>query len=465
MSSLALDEIDEEDQEEPPLYAEAIYRLYNKGATGPLTRIIGRLLPADIAQVINSARDPKEAMDLFELVTDPKEAGATIKEVDEELQHHILNHLPVETAVPILESLPPDTRSQLIGSLSPILGERLMSAMRLDTKEEVEELLQYLPETAGSLMNSRFFAVLESSTAGDCILALRGLASYELVFYVYVYDEVNRLTGVTSLRQLILAPPDKPVKEIMNTRVHRVNVNTPQDEVAKEVTVHHLLAIPVVDDTGELCGIVTVDDLIHVIQDADTQAMIKQATGRSGDSKLNIMTKHFVEVARGRLPWLAVPFLGGLAAAYILSYFEHTMAAVIQLSFFMPMIFGMAGNVGSQAATVAVRGLATRTIHVRDWARLLFKEISVGMLIGGFYALCLSSYAYLVFDSSTLAFVVGISILSNITYAGVIAASLPLLIQRLGHDPAIGGGPYVLTAIDVLGVINYLFIATTVYQL
>ena len=210
MSSLALDEIDEEDQEEPPLYAEAIYRLYNKGATGPLTRIIGRLLPADIAQVINSARDPKEAMDLFELVTDPKEAGATIKEVDEELQHHILNHLPVETAVPILESLPPDTRSQLIGSLSPILGERLMSAMRLDTKEEVEELLQYLPETAGSLMNSRFFAVLESSTAGDCILALRGLASYELVFYVYVYDEVNRLTGSLPCASSSWPPPTSP---------------------------------------------------------------------------------------------------------------------------------------------------------------------------------------------------------------------------------------------------------------
>jgi len=369
---------------------------------------------------------------------------------------------------PILNQLPPDDLVDFIGKLDEELSAKVTSLLTKDSKEDLEDLLQYDPNSAGGIMTTDYFTMTDDSRVEQAVEAIRSRADMEdvgMVYYIYVTNNHGRLMGVVSLRQLLLAHPAKLLRDVMNPRIISARTSDSQETVAKLVDKYRLLAIPVVDDTGELCGIVTVDDLIHVIQDADTQAMIKQATGRSGDSKLNIMTKHFVEVARGRLPWLAVPFLGGLAAAYILSYFEHTMAAVIQLSFFMPMIFGMAGNVGSQAATVAVRGLATRTIHVRDWTRLLIKEISVGMLIGGFYALCLSSYAYLVFDSSTLAFVVGISILSNITYAGVIAARLPLLIQRLGHDPAIGGGPYVLTAIDVLGVINYLFIATTVYQL
>ncbi|MBF0128201.1 MAG: magnesium transporter [Magnetococcales bacterium] len=152
-------------------------------------------------------------------------------------------------------------------------------------------------------------------------------------------------------------------------------------------------------------------------------------------------------------------------AAWILGAFEETMSQVIQLSFFMPMIFGMAGNVGSQTATVAVRGLATGAIQVSDFLKLLTKETLSGLLIGSFYGIALSTYAIVVFHSTTLAFVVGISILSNIVYSGVIAASLPLLLQRLGHDPAVGGGPYVLTTVDVLGVINYLIIATLVYGL
>lgn len=452
------------EQNQPLMYAEAIHRLYHKGATASLARVIGKLLPADIAQVINSSDDPDEALDLFELITSPMHAGSTLKELNEDFQNHIVSQLTVERAVPILESLPPDTRSHIIGKLSPEIGDRLMNALRQETQKEVQDLLQYLPNTAGSLMTSRFFAMSESTTASAAIQTVRSLPTHEFTFYVYILDEKNRLTGVTSLRQLLLSPANRPVKEIMDSRVLSVNVGTPQEEAAKLVTRNHLLAIPVVNDQGVLRGIITVDDLIHVIQDADTQAMMK-AVGVDADHKLSIISQSFASVAKSRIPWLFAPFLGGLSAAWILSAYEITMSTVIQLSFFMPMIFGMAGNVGSQTATVAVRGLATGSIKVSDYVKLLIKETSTGALIGTFYGICLATYAMVVFKSSTLAFVVGISILSNIVYSGVIAATLPILIQRLGKDPAIGGGPYVLTTVDVLGVINYLMIATLVYGL
>ncbi|MBF0308673.1 MAG: magnesium transporter [Magnetococcales bacterium] len=448
----------------PSKYAEAIHRLYQMGSQARLARVVGKLLPADVAQVINSSNSLEEAMDLFELIQSPMQAGLTLKELTDDFQVHIVSSCSQDRAVAILESLAPDTRSHLIGKLSHEVGDRLMNALSQEIRKEIQDLLQYLPNTAGSLMTSRFFALEEGITARAAIQTVRSLPFHEFVFYVYVLDEEQRLTGVTSLRQLLLSPAEKPLREIMDPRVMSVNVSATQEEAANLISSSRLLALPVVNDQGVLRGIITVDDLIHVIQDVHTQSMLK-ASGVDADSNLSIMAQSFIKVAKGRIPWLVGPFLGGLVAAYILGKYEATMAAVIQLSFFMPMIFGMAGNVGSQTATVAVRGLATGAIQVSDFLKLLTKETLSGLLIGSFYGIALSTYAIVVFHSTTLAFVVGISILSNIVYSGVIAASLPLLLQRLGHDPAVGGGPYVLTTVDVLGVINYLIIATLVYGL
>ncbi|MBF0124247.1 MAG: magnesium transporter [Magnetococcales bacterium] len=465
MSMIAIDEPQKSAAvNQTPMYVETVHRLYHKGATAQLTRVIDKLLPADIALVINSSDDVNEAMDLFELIKSPMHAGSTLKDLNEDFQIHIISLCTLERAVSILESLPPDTRSSIIGKLSPEVGDRLMNALRQETQKEVQDLLQYLPDTAGSLMTSRFFALPEQTTAGAAIQAVRELPFHEFVFYVYVLDDKNRLTGVSSLRQLLLSPAHTPIKQLMEPRVHTVNVDTPQEDAAKLVTRYALLAIPVVNDQGVLRGIITADDLINVIQDADTESMMK-AVGVDAEHKLSILAQSATNIAKKRLPWLVAPFMGGLLAAYILGHYEHTMATVIQLSFFMPMIFGMAGNVGSQTAVVAVRGLATGAIRVSDYVKLLFKETQVGMLVGVFYAACLAGYALVVFKSSVLAFVVGISILSNITYAGIIAASLPVLLQKMGYDPAVGGGPYVLTTVDVLGVVNYLFIATMVYGL
>ncbi|MBF0627248.1 MAG: magnesium transporter [Magnetococcales bacterium] len=462
MSAILIDEPHPSTHNKPAKYAETIHRLYRKGATPHLARVIETLPAADIAQVINSSLDPKEAMDLFELIACPMQASATIKDLSEEFQNYIFSHCSMEQSVQILERLASDVRVKVINNLSSKVGNRLMEALQQTTQIEGGNLLRYPPNSAGVLMTSRFFALPDDTTAGAAVNTVRELSKQSPVFYAYMVDKENRLIGVSSLRQLLLSHPDRPIAEIVSTEVHSVHVNTPQKEVAKKVTRNRLLAIPVVNDQGVMCGIITVKDLIHVIRAADLQSLQKLA---DVTAKLDIMSHSFFHVATSRIPWLAAPFLGGLVAAYILSHYEHTLATVIQLSFFMPMIFGMAGNVSNQTTTVAIRGLATGNIRVNNYIKLLFKETSVGLLVGGFYGLCLSTYALVVFKSGILAFVVGISILSNIVYAGVIASTLPILLQKFGHDPAVGGGPYVLTTVDVLGVINYLLIATLTYGL
>ena len=453
---------DTEAADAPPQYMEAIERLYRKGGIAQLAPIIDKLLPADIAGIIASARDNVEGKAIFALISSAKKAGLVLNELEEGQQKYILSTGSQERMVAILEELPADLRSRLISRLNSKTGERLMTGMGMEKQKEINTLLQYLPGTAGSIMSFRFLSLPESTPAAAAVQAVRALSSGEIIFYVYVVDDQQRLTGVTSLRHILLAQPDEMLRDFMNPRVFSVNTSTHQETVAQEVTRHGLLAMPVLDDRGVLRGIVSVDDVLHVIQDVATQAMLKKA---GVDPRFDIMATPFFAVARSRIPWLFMPFLGGLVAAFMLRQFEHTLSAVIQLSFFMPMIFGMAGNVGSQAATVAVRNLATGNIKVSQYFKLLIKEISVGLLIGGFYGLCLALYALFVFNSTTLAFTVGISILSNITYAGIIASSIPMLLQKMGADPAIGGGPYVLTAIDVLGVINYLLMATVIYGL
>ncbi|MEO5348202.1 MAG: magnesium transporter [Magnetococcus sp. YQC-3] len=444
------------------MYAETIHRLYRKGDAVPLGRIIEKLTPTDVAQVINSSLDPKEAMDLFLLINSPMQASLAIKDLSEEFQNYIFSHCDQKLASDILERMSPEARVRLINNLSSSVGNRLMESLQNTMQIDVKNMQSYQPNTAGSLMTSRFFTLPHTTTASQAARLVRELSAHTKVFYAYITDEQNRLVGVCSLRQLLLSNADRPIREIVDPDVYTVTPGTPQRDVAKKVTRNRLLAIPVVNDQGVMCGIITINELIHVIRAADTYSMQKISELYA---KLDVMSHPFHQIAFTRIPWLVAPFMGGLAAAFILSYYEHTLATVIQLSFFMPMIFGMAGNVSNQATTVAIRGLATGAIKVSDYLKLLAKEVSVGLLVGGFYGGCLSVYALAVFKSGTLAFVVGVSILSNIVYAGVIAASLPILLQKLGHDPAAGGGPYVLTAVDVLGVINYLIIATVTYGL
>jgi magnesium transporter len=240
-----------------------------------------------------------------------------------------------------------------------------------------------------------------------------------------------------------------------------VTTDADQTTVAMLVEKYHLLAVPVVDEEDTLVGMVTVDDVIDVLEEETTRDMLKMA----GTSESETLTDSAFKIARIRLPWLLAAFVGGLAATGVIGRYEAILGEVLVLSAFLPVVMGMAGNVGVQSATVAVRGLATGAIDVRDVGPLVLKELRVGLLLGSFYGVILAVYGYAVYNSIALGQVVGLTILVNMTGAALLAVLLPMFFQRVKVDPAVATGPFVTTAIDILGVLNYFVIASRIYNL
>jgi magnesium transporter len=336
-----------------------------------------------------------------------------------------------------------------------------MALLDRESKEEVETLLGYAPDSAGGIMTTEFFSLPHNLTVEEAIENIRSREDVEMIFYLYLVDEAGRLVGVVSLRQLLLARAGAPLHSVMTRRVMKVTTDANQTTVAMLVDKYHLLAVPVVDADDVLVGMVTVDDVIDVMEEETTRDMLKMA----GTSESETLTHSAFKIAWIRLPWLLAAFVGGLAATGVVGAYHEILAEVLVLSAFLPVVMGMAGNVGVQSATVAVRGLATGAIDVRDTVPVVFKEFRVGVLLGCFYGVILGIYGWFMHNSLALGEVVGLTILGNMTGAALLAVLLPMLFQRIKVDPAVATGPFVTTAIDILGVLNYFVIATWIFKL
>lgn len=436
---------------------DAILRLYHRGATRPLKRILAKTHASDLAQILDLLPD-NEAVEIFHAIDDIHQAADALSELEPELRDKILRETPPADLFPILHELPPDDLTDLIAEQAPDLAARLMKGLDEDSQDEVNELLQYAPDTAGGIMTPDVFALPGDMTVEEAVKALRDLSEVEMVFYLYVVDSNQRLLGIISLRQLLLARPDQKLREIMNPRVISAQTGDDQEHVAHLVEQYRILALPVVDEHDQLCGLITMDDIVEVIQDETTEDMLKMA----GTDEAEMSTQSPFKIVQLRLPWLFAAFLGGLAATAVIHHFEGLLTRVLALSFFLPIVMGMAGNVGTQSATVAVRSLATGHLNLSHARGFIFKEFWVGLLLGVIYGLALGLTSLWLFGDTDLGVIVGLTILSNMTGAAVIAIILPIVFHKVGADPAIATGPFVTTAIDILGVSNYFLIASLV---
>ncbi len=318
-------------------------------------------------------------------------------------------------------------------------------------------------ETAGRIMTTEFFALDEDTLVKDAISSLRDAAETEMIFYLYVVDDRNHLIGVCSLRQLLLSNPELPLKQFMQTDLISATTDTDQEEVARIVSRYNLLAIPVTDENNRLVGVVTIDDVVDVIKEEATEDFYKMA----GTSDEEILTKSVFKSARIRLPWLLASFFGGIVATAILSRFEGTLSSFVMLTYFLPIIMGMGGNIGNQSSTIIVRGLATGRIELSMLGRVAVKEIRIAVVLGLSYGLLLGVIAYslgLLQEpslSSPLLFglMVGIALSASMIIAGTIGSIVPMTLQKAGIDPAVAATPFVATAVDILGVLCYLGMA------
>ncbi len=442
--------------------ADAILRLHRRGSSTHLTQLLSKLKPEDIANVLNGVPEHK-ANEVFACIGQPHLAGQVLGGLDDQHKKFVLVHSTLEQIVAVLKVIPAEVRQRYLAVLEAEDAERLSQAMSAEktAAEIVPEI--YEEDTAGSLMETNILALPETTTAAAAIQAVQSLFSHDSVFYLYVVDDLQRLTGVCSLRKLILADPNKTLKEFTQPRLIKVQTNTHQGEVAKLISRYRLLAMPVVDELGVLVGQITIDNLIHVIQEENTESIMKMAGIDSKDT--NVLAQSALQIFKTRVPWLITAFVAYLIVSAILDGFEETLEAVVQLAFFFPIVIGMSGNAGSQTGAVVVRGLALGIIHSSHFFRLLLKELGANLVQGIFYGACLAIASYVIFQNPLLSLTLGPATALSITCASAIAMSLPFFFKKIGADPAVAAGPLALAMIDMVGSINYLTIAFLVFHL
>lgn len=439
------------------LLNESLQKLLRRGAHAHVERLLARTRPVDVALVMRFL-DERQRRQVFDLLPDDEIRAETLTEMDVHLIGEVVANRPVEELVPVVASMSADDQADVLSALDEGLRQQLIDALKPDEAEEVEDLLHYDPETAGGIMSPAFFALPEDTTARQAIEALQATATedVEMAFYIYVVNEHGHLVGVVSLRALVTHPPSWPLSRLMTADVITAHVNTDQEEVARMAARYNLLAIPVVDDTNKLCGIVTIDDVIDVIREEATEDILKMAGADETAYEGHSVWKNF----RTRAPWLFATWMGGLAASVLIGAFEAQLQATVALATFIPIVLGMGGTVGIQTATIIVRGLATGRVSGGVGLSYLARETSIGVLLGALYGLLLAGYALLRYASveggvTSLALTVGVSILASMSVSASVGAMTPLIFDRLRIDPAVATGPIVTTSVDVLGILVY----------
>jgi len=381
--------------------------------------------------------------------------------LDEALVKDLLQKESAERIASIIEKAPANDQSDILGALSVERSQSVIDLLKQEEQEELAEIMGYPEDSAGAMMTTDVFTLHEGTTSGNAIKTLQDQEDAEMVFYLYVTDDDDRLVGVVSLRALATTPSDTKLKDIMIKRVHSVRPETDQEEVARVVAQYNFLAVPIIDPDERLLGIVTVDDVVDVIREEATEDFLQMA-GAGKDRE--ILLKSSWENARARLPWLFASWIGGIIAASLIGAFEHMLESIIVLAAFIPVIIGMGGNIGTQSSTIIVRGIATGRVDVGGELKLILKEMRVGLILGVLYGLLLGFFADFSFEDapSNLGIVVGLSICASMLLAATIGTVTPLILRKLDIDPAVATGPFVTTSIDILGVLFYFVIAGSI---
>ncbi|MGC8968220.1 MAG: magnesium transporter [Thermus sp.] len=429
-----------------------------EGDTLTLKRLLEDVHPQDLLSLWDELKGEHRYVLLTLL---PKDKAAEVfANLPPEAQAEYLKTLPPWRVRELLEELSLDDLAdalQAVEEEDPGLARKLKEALDPETRAEVEELTRYEEDEAGGLMTPEYVAVREGMTVEEVLRFLRRAApDAETIYYLYVVDEKGRLKGVLSLRDLIVADPRTKVAEILNPKVVYVRTDTDQEEVARLMADYDFTVLPVVDEEGRLVGIVTVDDVLDVLEAEATEDIHKLGAVDVPDLVYSQASPVALWLARVR--WLVILILTGMITSSILQRFENVLEAVTALAFYVPVLLGTGGNTGNQSATLIIRALATRDLDLKDWRRVFLKEVGVGLLLGLTLSLLLLGKVY--WDGHPLLLpVVGVSLVLTVFFANLVGALLPFLLRRLGVDPALVSNPLVATLSDVTGLLIYLSVA------
>ena len=447
-------------QHEISVLRDTFRRLIRRHAKINITKLLTKTHPADLAVLYRFFTDMEQKY-LFNLMMDMEQVSEFLSELDEPIIFNLIGDESPEKIAKLFQKLGVNNQVDILALFSDEKTQSILDLLNTEKQEEVEEIMSYPVDSAASIMTTDVFTLHQNIIAYEAIKEIQRQEKSEMVFYLYITDDDNRLTGVISLRDLVTTPPETSLIDIMTKNVVSVRPETDQEEVAKIVARYNYLAVPVVDMDDSMLGIVTVDDVVDVIREEATEDFLQMA-GAGKDRE--ILLKSSWENVKSRFPWLFASWVGGVLAAFIIGKFEHMLETTVALAAFIPVIIGMGGNVGTQSSTIVVRGMATGRVEAGGELKLVFKELRVGLILGMLYGILLGGFTLLPFVESpaSLGIIVGLSICSSMLIASCVGTVVPLILQKIDVDPAIATGPFVTTSIDILGVTLYFLIASVI---
>lgn len=400
-------------------------------------------------------------MQIYEYLS-PYEMSNIMENIPVEDANVFFIEMTVGYAAKVFSHMATDDAVDILNRMSKDQVASFLTTMNLEAAQDIKTLLHYEEKTAGSIMTTEYVAFNYNETVKLAMSILKKVApNAETIYYLYVLDDDKHFIGVLSLRDLIVAEEDVLIKEIMNENMVSVSVGQDQEVVAKMMRDYDFLALPVVDFQQHLLGIITVDDIIDVIEEEASEDYTKFAALSGKDDA----GKSSVFAARKRLPWLIILLFLGMFTASLIGQFEATLEQVAVLAIFIPLIAGMAGNAGTQSLAVAVRGLATGEFKKRGMSKLLLQEGLTGFIIGSVCGVVIALVIFIWKGQLFLGILVGISIMITLFIATLSGSIIPLIMTKFKIDPAVASGPFITTINDIISITVYFGIATTFMDL
>jgi magnesium transporter len=412
--------------------------------------------PVDIAEAIEELPESMQVI-AFRLLS-KAEAIEVYEYLDSGVQQALIEKFKRQEVLEIVDKMSPDDRVRLFDELPAKIVRRLLAELSPGERQSTALLLGYEDGKAGRIMTPEYISLKESLTVSQTLERIRSLANTsEIIYYLYVTDAFRRLTGIVSLRDLVVSSPEKLLNEIVTRDVVSVHTDTDQEQVARMIQRYDLLALPVVDREDRLVGVVTVDDVIDILEQEATEDFY--ALGGVQSDGDNYFQTNLITVARNRVVWLLILLVTNTVTGAIIRSQEELLQKVVTLAAFIPLLTGTGGNVGAQSSTVVIRGLSTEDLTNLDPGRVIFREAIAGAMLGAMLGLLATIWAYFLQKELSVAVSVGISLLAISILASVAGSGLPFALRSLKLDPALMSAPFITTAVDVLGVLIYFNIA------
>ncbi|WP_407659657.1 magnesium transporter [Limnoraphis robusta] len=438
--------------------------LLDRGDLQAAKTILVPVQPADIAEAIEGLPETMQVI-AFRLLS-KDEAIEVYEQLDSSVQQSLCEKFKRQEVIDIVDKMSPDDRARLFDELPAAVVRRLVSQLSPTERQATALLLGYEAGTAGRIMTPEYISLKEHYTVGQSLERIRSLANVtETIYSLYVTDSDRQLMGILSLRDLVTAQLDQTIGQILNRDLVCVQTDTDQEEVARIIQRYDFLAIPVVDSEQRLVGIITVDDVLDILQEETTEDIYALSGVQSqGD---NYFQASLLTVARRRVVWLLILLLTNSVTGAILKMQQDLLQQVVALSFFIPLLTGTGGNVGAQSSTVVIRGMNTDEIRAMGPLQVIWREGLAGALLGTILGVLATIWAtlFIVQGNVSVALSVGISLVAISILASVAGSALPFLFRTLGLDPALMSAPFITTAVDVLGVLIYFNLARLILQL